>query len=67
MTGRTFGHLLKMKTLKNDNKRIKDLVGQILERTRVYARMKPIDKGTLVNELKLKYCVAFCGDGANDT
>ena len=29
--------------------------------------MKPIDKGTLVNELKLNYCVAFCGDGANDT
>nr|XP_043069563.1 polyamine-transporting ATPase 13A3 isoform X3 [Drosophila bipectinata] len=42
-------------------------LGIILTRGSIYARMSPEQKQALVIELQnLDYCVAMCGDGAND-
>lgn len=42
-------------------------LGIILTRGSIYARMSPEQKQALVMELQnLDYCVAMCGDGAND-
>ncbi|XP_044251355.1 polyamine-transporting ATPase 13A3 isoform X1 [Drosophila takahashii] len=42
-------------------------MGIILTRGSIYARMSPDQKQALVIELQnLDYCVAMCGDGAND-
>ncbi|XP_022217450.2 probable cation-transporting ATPase 13A3 isoform X1 [Drosophila obscura] len=42
-------------------------LGILLTRGAIYARMSPEQKQALVMELqKLDYCVAMCGDGAND-
>ena len=48
---------------------MRDQLDAILINTNVFARMKPIDKGDLINQLKEnpKNFVMFCGDGANDT
>ncbi|KAH8309906.1 hypothetical protein KR059_003558, partial [Drosophila kikkawai] len=42
-------------------------LGNILTRGSIYARMSPDQKQALIMELQnLDYCVAMCGDGAND-
>ncbi|CAG9862547.1 unnamed protein product [Phyllotreta striolata] len=44
-----------------------DLIGRIVTRGTIFARMAPDQKQQLVQELQgLGYCVAMCGDGAND-
>ncbi|XP_053308201.1 polyamine-transporting ATPase 13A2 [Spea bombifrons] len=44
-----------------------DLVPQILVRAAIFARMSPDQKTQLVRGFQeLNYCVAMCGDGAND-
>ncbi|KAL9877146.1 polyamine-transporting ATPase 13A3-like isoform 2-T10 [Glossina fuscipes fuscipes] len=44
-----------------------DLLRNFLTRGVIYARMSPEQKQALVTELQsLDYCVAMCGDGAND-
>ncbi|KAH8418163.1 hypothetical protein KR009_007113 [Drosophila setifemur] len=44
-----------------------DQLGILLTRGSIYARMSPEQKQALVTELQsLDYCVAMCGDGAND-
>ncbi|KAG5867045.1 hypothetical protein JTB14_022162 [Gonioctena quinquepunctata] len=44
-----------------------DLLPRICSRGNVFARMAPDQKQQLVQELQsLGYCVAMCGDGAND-
>lgn len=40
---------------------------RILYKTQIFARMNPEQKQGLVEKLQdMEYCVAFCGDGAND-
>lgn len=44
-----------------------DLLGKILTRGTIFARMDPDQKQQVVEELqRLGYCVGMCGDGAND-
>lgn len=44
-----------------------DLLNRMLMKCSVFARMSPEQKQMLVEKLQaLDYCVAFCGDGAND-
>ncbi|ORX61792.1 putative P-type ATPase [Hesseltinella vesiculosa] len=44
-----------------------DLLGRMLIKGAIYARMSPDEKQELVVALQdLGYCVGFCGDGAND-
>lgn len=43
------------------------LLGRLVTRGAVFARMSPEQKQQLIEELQgLGYCVAMCGDGAND-
>ncbi|XP_066913199.1 polyamine-transporting ATPase 13A3-like [Clytia hemisphaerica] len=45
----------------------KDLLPNVLLSTSVYARMSPMDKSMLMEDLKeIGYSVGMCGDGAND-
>ncbi|KAJ1506077.1 hypothetical protein HMI54_003377 [Coelomomyces lativittatus] len=42
-------------------------LGRILYKTQIFARMNPEQKQLLVEKFQsMEYCVAFCGDGAND-
>lgn len=44
-----------------------ELIGRLITRGAVFARMSPEQKQQLIEELQnLGYCVAMCGDGAND-
>ena len=48
-------------------KNLPHLLPNVLMSANVYARMSPIEKTSLVEDLKLiGYCVGMCGDGAND-
>ena len=48
-------------------KNLPHLLSNVLMSANVYARMSPIEKTSLVEDLKLiGYCVGMCGDGAND-
>ena len=44
-----------------------NLFEKILINSRIYARMSPDQKAQLVEQfMSIGYCVAMCGDGAND-
>ncbi|KAF5303296.1 hypothetical protein FQA39_LY10035 [Lamprigera yunnana] len=44
-----------------------ELIPRVITRGTVYARMSPDQKQQLIEELQnMGYCVAMCGDGAND-
>ncbi|ORZ24084.1 hypothetical protein BCR42DRAFT_317373 [Absidia repens] len=44
-----------------------ELLGRMLIKGAIYARMSPDEKQELVMALQdIEYCVGFCGDGAND-
>ncbi|ORY01301.1 putative Ca2+ pump [Basidiobolus meristosporus CBS 931.73] len=44
-----------------------ELVNRMLVTTQIFSRMSPDEKQELVEKLQdIGYCVAFCGDGAND-
>lgn len=58
MTGKTWGTIREHQP---------QLVGRMVTRGAVFARMSPEQKQQLIEELQaLGYCVAMCGDGAND-
>eukprot|EP00127_Corallochytrium_limacisporum_P000658 Clim_evm57s22 gene=Clim_evmTU57s22 len=58
ITGRAFGLLVARQPM---------LFDRLLVRGVIFARMSPDQKAELVTRLMdLGYCVAFCGDGAND-
>uniref|UniRef100_H0VAN9 ATPase cation transporting 13A2 n=1 Tax=Cavia porcellus TaxID=10141 RepID=H0VAN9_CAVPO len=58
LSGYTFGVLMK---------HFPKLLPKVLVQATVFARMAPEQKTELVCELqRLQYCVAMCGDGAND-
>ena len=65
LTGRAFSHYLseKQNGISNDN------FLKMLEKTQVFARMKPAEKAILVQSLQQSQknsLIGMCGDGAND-
>ena len=60
LTGSAFNYVLK--NYKAD-KRVR-----VLQNTKVYARMTPVDKQTLISNLQkiTPAAIGMCGDGAND-
>lgn len=60
LTGQAFNHII---NLKDDY-----LINSVLAKAKVFARMGPDDKGSLVENLqkRLNEQIGMCGDGAND-
>ena len=66
ISGQVYSYLLKAKKISPNYSKLFD---KMLEKTNIYARMKPKEKASLIQELQNKYknsFVGMCGDGPND-
>eukprot|EP00828_Plagiopyla_frontata_P017047 TRINITY_DN2221_c0_g1_i11.p1 TRINITY_DN2221_c0_g1~~TRINITY_DN2221_c0_g1_i11.p1 ORF type:complete len:932 (+),score=102.30 TRINITY_DN2221_c0_g1_i11:723-3518(+) len=67
ITGRAFSYLIN--EVKNEPEKYQILFQKMLEKTQIFARMKPEEKALLVSKFQdcmPKSLVGMCGDGAND-